>query len=87
MNVLLFVAPLIGALALAYAFGLGAWVRRQDAGNAVMTEIAAHIADGARAFLRREYRVLFFLSSPSRRCSRGSTSAARRRIRSLPSPL
>jgi K(+)-stimulated pyrophosphate-energized sodium pump len=58
MNVLLYVAPVVGALALAYAFGLGAWIRRQEAGTPRMTEIAAHIADGAQAFLAREYRVL-----------------------------
>ena len=60
MELALYSAPVIGLLTLGYAFVQAGWVRRQDAGNEVMTEIAAHIAEGARAFLRREYRVLFF---------------------------
>ncbi len=35
-----------------------AWVRKQDAGNARMAEIAQHIHEGALAFLKAEYRVL-----------------------------
>ncbi len=58
MNVLLYLAPVVGALALVYAFVLGAWIRRQDAGTPRMIEIAKHISDGAAAFLAREYRVL-----------------------------
>ncbi|MEX0600062.1 MAG: sodium/proton-translocating pyrophosphatase, partial [Rhodothermales bacterium] len=50
--------PIAGLLALAYAFQRTRWINRQDAGTDEMIEIAGHIADGARAFLRREYRVL-----------------------------
>ncbi len=35
-----------------------AWVRKQDAGEARMAEIANHIHEGALAFLRAEYRIL-----------------------------
>ena len=50
--------PVSGVLALVYAFVRAQWVGRQDAGTDEMKEIAASIAEGARAFLRREYRVL-----------------------------
>ncbi len=50
--------PVAGVLALIYAFLRTQWVSKQDPGTENMVEIAANIADGARAFLRREYRVL-----------------------------
>lgn len=50
--------PLSGVLALIYAFSRARWVGKQDAGTEEMKEIAASIAEGARAFLRTEYRVL-----------------------------
>jgi K(+)-stimulated pyrophosphate-energized sodium pump len=50
--------PIAGMLALAYAFMRTRWINRQDSGTELMIEIAGHIADGAKAFLRREYRVL-----------------------------
>ena len=50
--------PVAGLLALAYALVRARWVGKQDAGTDEMKEIAASIAEGARAFLRREYRVL-----------------------------
>lgn len=55
---ILYLVPLAGVIALAYAFARTQWIKRQDAGLETMQEIAGHIADGARAFLRREYRVL-----------------------------
>ena len=51
-------APLAGLLALGYAFVRSSWVSKQDDGTDEMREIASNIAEGARAFLRREYRVL-----------------------------
>ena len=56
---ILYLIPLSGLLALAYAFTRTRWINRQDPGTEEMQEIAGHIAEGARAFLRREYRVLF----------------------------
>ena len=53
-----YLVPVSGLLALAYAFVRARWVSKQDAGTDEMKEIAASIAEGARAFLRREYRVL-----------------------------
>lgn len=53
-----YLVPVAGVLALIYAFLRTQWVKKQDVGTEVMAEIAQNIADGARAFLRREYRVL-----------------------------
>ncbi|NNE33665.1 MAG: V-type H(+)-translocating pyrophosphatase, partial [Rhodothermales bacterium] len=53
-----YLIPVAGILALLYAFIKARWVSAQEPGNELMQEIAGNIADGARAFLRREYRVL-----------------------------
>ncbi len=50
--------PLAGVAALLYAFLRTRWVTAQDVGTDRMAEIANDIHEGARAFLRREYRVL-----------------------------
>src|SRR5690606_15421375 len=36
------------------------WVSRQNAGDGTMTELAKHIADGAMAFLKAEWKVLSY---------------------------
>ena len=50
--------PAAGVIALLYALWRARWVVRQDPGTEAMIEIAGAISRGARAFLRREYRVL-----------------------------
>ncbi len=50
--------PLFGIAALLYTWNRARWVRRQPDGNERMRAIAAHIADGAKAFLKAEYKVL-----------------------------
>lgn len=50
--------PIAGVIALIYAFIRARWVGKQDPGTDTMIEIATAIAEGARAFLRTEYRVL-----------------------------
>ncbi len=50
--------PLFGILALVYTFVQGRWVSKQDAGNERMRLISGHIADGAMAFLKAEYRIM-----------------------------
>ena len=45
----------IGLLVMAYK---SAWVGKQDAGDQNMQDLAKHIADGAMAFLKAEWRVL-----------------------------
>ena len=60
MNVetILLLVLVSGLLALVYAFMRTRWIGRQSPGTEKMVEIAGYISDGARAFLRREYRVL-----------------------------
>ena len=57
-RILPYLVPLVGVVALVYAYYKAAWIGRQDPGDERMREIAANIAEGARAFLRREYVVL-----------------------------
>jgi K(+)-stimulated pyrophosphate-energized sodium pump len=58
MHPIAYAVPVFGVLALLYTLWRSAWVTRQDAGNERMGSIAGHIADGALAFLKAEYKVL-----------------------------
>lgn len=59
MNIV-YLVPCFGLLALLFTAIRSAWVSRQDAGNEKMKEIAAHIAEGAMAFLKAEYKILTY---------------------------
>ncbi|HJK94963.1 MAG TPA: sodium/proton-translocating pyrophosphatase, partial [Polyangiaceae bacterium LLY-WYZ-15_(1-7)] len=58
MEQLIYAAPAAGVLALLFAVFKASWVKKQDAGDDNMKEIASQIQEGAMAFLRAEYRVL-----------------------------
>ncbi|MBR3396776.1 MAG: sodium-translocating pyrophosphatase, partial [Lachnospiraceae bacterium] len=58
MNVIMICGIAAGVIALVYALFLAKTVGNQDAGNSRMKEIASAIAEGARAFLFAEYRIL-----------------------------
>jgi K(+)-stimulated pyrophosphate-energized sodium pump len=58
MHPIAYAVPVFGVLALLYTLWRSAWVTRQDAGNERMGTIAKHIADGALAFLKAEWKVL-----------------------------
>ena len=58
MKQMLFLVPLVGLAGLLFAVFLRLYVIRQDPGNDKMREIADAIAEGARAFLTSEYRIL-----------------------------
>ncbi|HSY75697.1 MAG TPA: sodium-translocating pyrophosphatase [Bacteroidia bacterium] len=58
MNYVLYIVPLVGILALLYTFGTSSWVKKQDAGDDNMKELAGYIAKGAMAFLKAEWRIL-----------------------------
>lgn len=58
MQTLLYALPLFGILGLLYVAWKSAWISRQDPGTDKMKKIAGHIAEGAMAFLKAEYRVL-----------------------------
>lgn len=58
MDTFLMLVPALGIAALLFALWLANKVNKQSAGNERMQEIAAAIADGAKAFLKAEYRIL-----------------------------
>ena len=52
------IAPVLGVVALIFAYFLTAKVKKVDAGTDRMKEIAAYIHEGSMAFLTREYKAL-----------------------------
>lgn len=58
MQTVLYSLPLFGVLGLIYVMWKSAWITKQDAGTDKMKKIAGHIAEGAMAFLKAEYKVL-----------------------------
>ena len=57
-QILIWIAIGSGVLALLFAWMKATWIGKQDAGTDRMKEIAKAIAEGAMAFLTREYKVL-----------------------------
>ena len=57
-DLLIWLAPAAGLLALVFAAYLASTVTREDEGTDKMKEIAAAIQEGSMAFLRREYKTL-----------------------------
>jgi K(+)-stimulated pyrophosphate-energized sodium pump len=53
-----YLCPAVAILALIYAYMKAAWVKKQDPGTERMQLIGSWIANGAMAFLGREYKVL-----------------------------
>src|SRR6201989_3428571 len=60
MDKLIYLVPVLGAVGLLYTFVKFSWVSKQDAGNARMQEISKHIAEGAMAFLKAEWKILSY---------------------------
>ncbi|MCJ7935879.1 MAG: sodium-translocating pyrophosphatase [Chryseobacterium sp.] len=57
---LFYLIPVFGVIALLYTYIQSNWVSRQNAGNEKMKTISGHIADGAMAFLKAEYKILTY---------------------------
>jgi len=55
---LFYYLPLAGVIGLIYVLFKSIWVSKQDPGTEKMQKIAGHIAKGAMAFLKAEYKVL-----------------------------
>lgn len=58
MEMLVYLLPIFGIIALLYMAVLSSWVTKQETGDEKMVSIASKIAEGAMAFLNAEYRVL-----------------------------
>lgn len=58
MEKILYLLPGFGVLGLLFVLWKSAWVSKQDAGTDKMKKIAGHIAEGAMAFLKAEYKIL-----------------------------
>lgn len=57
---LIYMIPAFGLVGILVMAIQSAWVSKQDAGDANMAELAGHIADGAMAFLKAEWKVLTY---------------------------
>jgi len=60
MDKLIYLVPVLGVVGLLYTFIKFSWVSKQDPGNARMQEISKHIAEGAMAFLKAEWKILSY---------------------------
>lgn len=60
---LIYLAPIAGLIALLFAVFKAVMINKSDAGSDKMKEIAAAIAEGAKAFLFAEYKVLIVFVS------------------------
>ena len=65
MSNLIYLAPVLGIVALLFAFVLAGKVNAMDEGTDRMKEIAGSIAEGARAFLFAEYKILVIFAVAS----------------------
>ena len=57
-EILIYTIPLMGIIGLVVMAVKSAWVSKQDSGDEKMSEIARHIAEGAKAFLKAEWKVM-----------------------------
>ncbi|MFA8451014.1 MAG: sodium-translocating pyrophosphatase [Bacteroidales bacterium] len=58
MEIIVFLLPIIGVLGIIYMLFRSSWISKQPLGNKLMSKISTHIARGAMAFLKAEYRIL-----------------------------
>jgi len=57
-NNLIYSVPLFGLIGILVMLVKSSWINKQDAGDPNMKELAGHIANGAMAFLKAEWKVL-----------------------------
>jgi len=57
---LIYLIPCMGIVGILFMLGKSAWVTKQETGDANMTELSGHIADGAMAFLKAEWKILSY---------------------------
>lgn len=54
--------PVLGVIGLIFVLVIYAWIKKQPAGTDIMCSISDQIHEGAMAFLKQEYVVLFFFA-------------------------
>jgi K(+)-stimulated pyrophosphate-energized sodium pump len=59
MEYIIYLIPALGLSALAFSYFKQVWISKQSAGDERMIEISNNIKEGAIAFLKTEYKVLF----------------------------
>ncbi|NNE98489.1 MAG: hypothetical protein HKN25_05650, partial [Pyrinomonadaceae bacterium] len=59
-STILYLIPALGIFGLVVMAVQFAWVSKQEAGEENMVELATHIAEGAMAFLKAEWKVLTY---------------------------
>jgi K(+)-stimulated pyrophosphate-energized sodium pump len=59
-NNLIYLIPVLGLVGIFFMLGKSAWVTKQETGDSAMTELSGHIADGAMAFLKAEWKILSY---------------------------
>lgn len=59
---LIYLIPVFGLIGIVFMAVKSAWVTKQPAGDASMSQLAGYIADGAMAFLRAEWKVLGYFA-------------------------
>ncbi|MGC8659924.1 MAG: sodium-translocating pyrophosphatase [Desulfomonilaceae bacterium] len=63
MDWVVYVALICGAAGVAYSLITAGWVFKQDAGNERMKEISSYVAEGAMAYLTRQYKVVAIIAA------------------------
>lgn len=59
-QVFIYLVPVLGIIGLIVMAIKSAWVTKQETGDETMVELAGHIARGSMAFLKAEWKVLFY---------------------------
>jgi len=62
MDWVVILALICGALGVAYSLITAGWVFKQDAGNQRMQDISSYVAEGAMAYLTRQYKVVAIIA-------------------------
>ncbi len=62
MDWVVYLALICGAVGVAYSLMTAGWVFKQDAGNQRMQEISSYVAEGAMAYLTRQYKVVAIIA-------------------------
>jgi K(+)-stimulated pyrophosphate-energized sodium pump len=62
LDVVVYAALGCGALGVAYALIVAGWVFKQDAGSKEMQDISGYVAEGAMAYLTRQYKVVAIIA-------------------------